>query len=94
MTKKRLNPDEIDPEDRRWVEAEVARTFARKRADEATWPLETDFDRVAIAFDALDARAPLGDVLEHLVNEGRIVHAVKSLHVGLQRHRAGEMHHR
>ncbi|ABY29314.1 DUF6891 domain-containing protein [Methylorubrum extorquens] len=50
-----LNPDEIDPEDRRWVEAEVARAFARKRADEATWPLETDFDRLAIAFDALDA---------------------------------------
>jgi len=50
-----LNPDEIDPEDRRWVEAEVARAFARKRADEVTWPLETDFDRLAIAFDTLDA---------------------------------------
>ncbi|WHQ70876.1 DUF6891 domain-containing protein [Methylorubrum extorquens] len=50
-----LNPDEIDPEDRRWVEAEVVRAFARKRADEATWPLETDFDRLAIAFDTLDA---------------------------------------
>ncbi|BAU89543.1 hypothetical protein MPPM_0938 [Methylorubrum populi] len=51
-----LNPDAIDPDDRRWVEAEVARAFARKRADEATWPLETDFDRLAIAFDTLDAR--------------------------------------
>ncbi|WP_147017515.1 DUF6891 domain-containing protein [Methylorubrum extorquens] len=50
-----LNPHEIDPEDRGWVEAEVVRAFARKRADEATWPLETDFDRLAIAFDALDA---------------------------------------
>jgi hypothetical protein len=50
-----LTPDAIAPDDRRWVEAEVARAFARKRADEATWPLETDFDRLAIAFDALDA---------------------------------------
>lgn len=51
-----LGPDTVDPEDRRWVEAEVARAFAEKRADEATWPLETDFDRLAVAFDALDAR--------------------------------------
>lgn len=50
-----LSPDEIAPDDRRWIEAEVARAFARKRADEATWPLETDFERLAIAFDALDA---------------------------------------
>ncbi|MCJ2028983.1 hypothetical protein MKK50_06120 [Methylobacterium sp. J-043] len=50
-----LGPDAVAPDDRRWVEAEVARAFARKRADEATWPLETDFDRLAIAFDALDA---------------------------------------
>lgn len=50
-----LNPDAIAPDDRRWVETEVARAFARKRADEATWPLETDFDRLAIAFDRLDA---------------------------------------
>ncbi|KQQ14700.1 hypothetical protein ASF53_08725 [Methylobacterium sp. Leaf123] len=51
-----LDPDTVAPDDRRWVEAEVTRAFARKRADEATWPLETDFDRLAIAFDALDAR--------------------------------------
>ena len=44
--------------------------------------------------DALDARAPLGDVLEHLVDEGGIVHAVKGLEVGLQRHRAADVHHR
>lgn len=50
-----LNPDEVDADDRRWIEAEVARAYARKRADEATWPLETDFDRLAVAFDALDA---------------------------------------
>ncbi|MDV2985838.1 UNVERIFIED_CONTAM: hypothetical protein Q9R58_16120 [Methylobacteriaceae bacterium AG10] len=50
-----LTPDAIDPDDRRWVEAEVARAFARKREEEETWPLETDFDRLAIAFDALDA---------------------------------------
>mgnify|MGYP005990482525 CR=1 FL=1 len=50
-----LSPDEVDADDRRWIEAEVARAYARKRADEATWPLETDFDRLAVAFDALDA---------------------------------------
>lgn len=50
-----LNPDAVAPDDRRWVETEVARAFAHKRADEATWPLETDFDRLAIAFDRLDA---------------------------------------
>jgi hypothetical protein len=50
-----LTPDEVGPDDRRWIEAEVARAFARKRADEAAWPPETDVDRLARAFDALDA---------------------------------------
>lgn len=50
-----LNPDRLDPDDRRWIKAEVERTFAAKRADEAAWPTVTDFDRLAAAFDALTA---------------------------------------
>ena len=44
--------------------------------------------------DALDTRTPLGDVFEHLVNEGRIIDAVKGFHIRFQRHRAADMHHR
>ncbi|RIY01432.1 DUF3168 domain-containing protein [Aureimonas flava] len=50
-----LDPDRLDPEDRRWVEAEVERAFETKRADEAVWPAITDFDRLVAAFDALTA---------------------------------------
>ena len=45
-------------------------------------------------FDFFDTRAPLGDFFEHLVHERRIIDAVKRLHVGVQRHGTGEMHHR
>lgn len=50
-----LRPEEIGDDDRRWIEAEVARAFAAKRDAEATWPAETDVDRLASAFAALDA---------------------------------------
>lgn len=50
-----LGPDHLSPDDRRWIETEVGQTFARKRAEEATWPPVTDFDRLASAFDTLTA---------------------------------------
>lgn len=49
-----LTPEAIGPDDRGWIEAEVARAFARKRDEEATWPAQTDVDRLAAAFEVLD----------------------------------------
>lgn len=50
-----LRPEAVGADDRRWIEAEVARAFAAKRDAEATWPAQTDVDRLAAAFAALEA---------------------------------------
>jgi hypothetical protein len=43
---------------------------------------------------ALDPRAPLADLLEHIVHERRIIYAMKRFHVGFERHRARNVHER
>lgn len=50
-----LQPDAVSEADLRWIGDEVAAAFARKRNEEAGWPAETDVDRLAAAFTALEA---------------------------------------
>jgi hypothetical protein len=44
-----------EPLDVDWLREEIAAEFAKKQRDEAAWPAVTDVDRLARAFDALNA---------------------------------------
>lgn len=48
-------PADVTPADAQWLGAEVARLWAAKLRDEATWPAATDCDRLETAFAALEA---------------------------------------
>ena len=53
ITDEHLDPDELTAEDRAWVKAEAARACAAKRAAEAEWPAETEYDRLEAVFAQL-----------------------------------------
>ncbi|MCR8958182.1 hypothetical protein M0765_010725 [Variovorax sp. S2] len=53
ITDEYLDPDELTGEDRAWVKAEAARICAAKRADEARWPEQTEYDRLEAVFAQL-----------------------------------------
>ncbi|QGW80465.1 DUF6891 domain-containing protein [Variovorax paradoxus] len=53
ITDEYLDPDELTAEDRAWVRTEVARACADKRAAEAGWPAETEYDRLEGVFARL-----------------------------------------
>lgn len=53
ITDEHLDPDELTAEDRAWVKAETARACAAKRAAEATWPAQTEYDRLEAVFAQL-----------------------------------------
>ncbi len=42
--------------------------------------------------EALNARSPFSDGLEHLIDESRVVYAVKGLQVRIERHSATDVH--
>ena len=46
-----LEPGRVD---QKWLRRVIADAFADKRRDEASWPAETDCDRLDALFDALD----------------------------------------
>jgi hypothetical protein len=46
-------PEEADED---WLYAEIEKAFAEKRAEQATWPEETDCDRLDRAFKSLDSQ--------------------------------------
>lgn len=53
ITDEYLDPDEITYEDRAWVKAEAASACAAKRAAEAGWPEQTEYDRLEAVFEQL-----------------------------------------
>ena len=53
ITDEYLDPDELTYEDRAWVKAEAARACAAKRAAEAEWPEQTEYDRLEAVFAQL-----------------------------------------
>ncbi|MDH6592420.1 hypothetical protein M2165_002309 [Variovorax sp. TBS-050B] len=48
-----LDPDELTAEDRAWIKAEAAQACAAKRAAEAAWPAQTEYDRLEAVFAQL-----------------------------------------
>jgi hypothetical protein len=50
ITDEYLDPDALTAEDRAWVKAEAARACAAKRAAEAEWPAQTEYDRLEAVF--------------------------------------------
>jgi hypothetical protein len=50
ITDEYLDPDELGAEDRAWVRAEAARACTDKRAAEASWPEQVEFDRLEAVF--------------------------------------------
>jgi hypothetical protein len=55
ITDEYLDPDDLSEEDIAWVNDEVARVCAEKRAAEASWPAQTEFDRLESVFAQLRA---------------------------------------
>ena len=53
ITDEYLDPDELTPEDRAWIKAETTRACAAKRAAEAQWPAQTEYDRLEAVFAQL-----------------------------------------
>ncbi|SDJ81872.1 hypothetical protein [Variovorax sp. OV700] len=53
VTDEYLDPDGLTAEDRAWVKAEAARACAAKRAAEADWPAQTEYDRLEAVFAQL-----------------------------------------
>ena len=53
ITDEYLDPDELTADDRAWVKAEAARACAAKRAAEASWPAQTEYDRLEAVFAQL-----------------------------------------
>jgi hypothetical protein len=53
ITDEYLDPDELTADDRAWVKAEAARACADKRAAEAGWPAQTEYDRLEAVFAQL-----------------------------------------
>lgn len=55
ITDEYLDPDELTVDDRAWIKAEAARACAEKRAAEAGWPAQTEYDRLEAVFAQLRA---------------------------------------
>eukprot|EP01035_Chromulina_nebulosa_P060806 gene60806-83165_t len=50
ITDEYLDPDELTAEDRAWVKAEAESACAAKRAAEAGWPAQTEYERLEAVF--------------------------------------------
>ena len=50
ITEEYLDPDSLSAEDRAWVDAEVLRQSGAKHEAEATWPSQTEYDRLDAVF--------------------------------------------
>lgn len=59
MTESHFDPDDLGPDDAAWIASEIDRQVAAKRADEKTWPAETDWDRLDRAFKRIEAKGVL-----------------------------------
>ncbi len=49
-----LGEPELTDADKAWIKTEIEREWAEKKKAEATWPENTDFDRLDAVFQALD----------------------------------------
>jgi len=41
--------------DEEWIKTEIDRQYAERRQEQLSWPAQTDFDRLALVFDELNA---------------------------------------
>jgi hypothetical protein len=53
ITDEYLDPDTLNDEDRDWINTEVLGQYRAKRDAEATWPAQTEYDRIDGVFEKL-----------------------------------------